>query len=290
MALKIKIGTLFILLMCVYLTSGIPNPNLRRNKDKERNKDKMYAKSPQILCQNDDPTAAIHCFCNTDVYNNATRAECFVFSNVTEENPIWSTFSTQSNMADLIITLRSDKKLCFVPTKALKPLRRLQTLTIKYASIPEIHPFAFANSSSVREITVSRNQIENLAPFAFAHLPSLEILTLDKNRLSELNRNVFFDLQRLQNLYVSENNISVVHDGAFKYLGALQNLEIDRNAIVVVTRETFSGLSALKRLDLSHNRLTLIGDLAFAELWSLEVSLNPWKYILIKISSKYNPY
>ncbi|XP_044729710.1 connectin [Chrysoperla carnea] len=266
---------LFVICICIYLSTCTPySPSSAattgRRKSKDHYVEKLPSRAPQILCQNDDPTAAIHCFCNTDVFNNASRAECFVFSNVTEDNPIWSTFTTQVNMMELIITLRSDKKLCFVPTEALKPLRRLKKLTIKYASITEIHSYAFANSSSVREITISRNQIEVLAPYAIAHLPSLEILTLDKNRLSELNRNVFYDLPRLQNLYISENNLTVIHDNAFNHLGALHNLELDRNAIGVVTRDTFAGLSALKRLDLSFNRLTILGDLTFAELWSLE--------------------
>lgn len=258
-----------LVLLCLTLSSDVW---ARNRKEKERKKDKSKYTMDTNLCNIEDNAAPMHCFCNSQLRANASDAKCWIFTGLTEEHSLWSIFSTQPHIIELTITVRPGGQFTFVPTRGLIHLRALQTLEIKYASITDIHPYAFANLTMLKEISMSRNQVVNLKHHAFAHLPNLLEITLDENRISELNRDVFVDLPSIQKLFIDQNNLSVIHDGAFRHLASLLELELDNNYISVLTRDTFTGLSGLKRLDLTSNRIRMLGDLTFAELWSLEVS------------------
>lgn len=258
-----------LVLLCLTLSSDVW---ARNRKTKERKKDKSKYTAETNLCTIEEYATPMHCFCNSQILANATEAKCWIFTGLTQEHTMWSIFSTQPHVTELTITVRPGGQLSFVPTKGIIYLHSLQTLEIKYANIIDIHPYAFANLTMLKDITMSRNQVVNLKHHAFAHLPNLLELTLDENRISELNRDVFVDLPYIQKLFIDQNNLSVIHDGAFRHLASLLELELDNNYISVLTRDTFTGLSGLKRLDLTSNRIRMLGDLTFAELWSLEVS------------------
>lgn len=266
---QINVRTLVLLAM-ICITTCYAEAK-RKEKDRKREKEKFTLNVN--LCNIEDNAAPMHCFCDTAGPGNASDAKCWIFTGLTRDHSLWSLFSSQSKIHDLTITVRPGGQFTFVPTKGLKHLRYLQTLEIKYASITDIHQYAFANLTSLKEISVSRNQIVNLNRHAFAHLPNLTEITMDENRISELNRDVFVDLPSLQKLFIDQNNLSVIHDGAFRHLASLLELELDSNYISVITRESFTGLSGLKRLDLTSNRISMLGDLTFAELWSLEALL-----------------
>lgn len=266
-----------LVLLCLTLSSDVW---ARNRKEKDRKKDKSKYTMDTNLCNIEDHAAPMHCFCDTLLVANATNAKCWIFTGLTREHSLWSIFSTQPHIIDLTITVRPGGQFTFVPSRGLVYLKSLHTLEIKYASITDIHPYAFANLTMLKEISMSRNQVVNLKHHAFAHLPGLHEITLDENRISELNRDVFVDLPNIQKLFIDQNNLSVIHDGAFKHLGSLLELELDNNYISVLTRDTFTGLSGLKRLDLTSNRINMLGDLTFAELWSLEVRQNCFSFFL----------
>lgn len=256
---------LFLLLIVAALCTADSWRKKDRKKEKTKQKDAN-------LCTMEGNSAALHCVCiGGSPPHNTTSAECWVFTGVTKDHTIWSLFSTQPHITQLKFLVRPQGQFTFVPTKGLRHLIHLNELQITYANINEIHPYAFANSSSLRELTLSRNQIVNLDHHAFAHLTNLTELNLEQNRISEIRRDVFVDLPRLLKLYAAENNLSVIQECAFRQLAHLLDLELDRNYISVITRDTFTGLGELRRLDLSYNKIGMLGDLSFSELWVLEV-------------------
>ncbi|XP_044254376.1 connectin [Tribolium madens] len=240
-------------------------------KKKERKREKVKSQRDANLCTMEGNAAALHCVCvGGSPPVNTTSAECWVFTGVSKDHNIWSLFATQPHITQLKFLVRPQGQFTFIPTKGLRHLNHLKELQIMYASINEIHPYAFANSSSLRELTLSRNQIVVLDHHAFAHLTNLTELFLEENRIAEIRRDVFVDLPRLQKLYAAHNNLSVIQEGAFRHLAHLLELELDTNYISVLTRDTFTGLGELKRLDLSYNKISMLGDLTFSELWVLE--------------------
>lgn len=244
-------------------------------KDKDKIKNKFKTSLNRNPCKIEEHDAPIHCFCDGNGYPaNATTAECWIFSkDLTKDYSIWSYFSSQPRIKEMKIIVRPHGQITFIPTKALVYLRELTKFSITYANIDDIHPYAFANLSRLAELKLIRNQIINLSHHAFAHLHNLTELNLDENRIAELKRDVFVDLPKLERLYITQNNLSVLQEGTFKYLSNLVELELNQNYISVLTKDMFMGLSELKRLDLNSNKISMLGDLTFAELWDLEVSL-----------------
>ncbi|XP_017779203.1 PREDICTED: connectin-like [Nicrophorus vespilloides] len=263
-------STVVILVLAMVLVAECAT----RSKDKDR-KQKERSKSVSIgksLCNNEEPDEPIHCFCDGhDIPGNVTSAECWIFSNkLTKDYLGWNYFNSQPHIEKMKILVRPNGNLSFVPTRALRHLNELRNFQITYASIDEIHPYAFANLSQLGKLELTRNKIVTLNHHAFAHLHNLSDINLDENRISELQRDVFVDLPILQTLFVTKNNLSVIQEGAFKHLAKLLELELANNYISVLTKDTFTGLGELKRLDLSYNKISMLGDLTFAELWVLE--------------------
>lgn len=240
-------------------------------KEKERKKIPKLGAENNNLCTIEGNSAPFHCFCSDGTTTaNATKAKCWVFNGLTPEHSLWTLFSTQPFITELNIMVTPNGELNFIPTKGLQFLRDLQTLTILYGSIEDIHPYAFANLTKVHEIKLARNRVTTLSHHAVAHLANVSVIDLDENRISELNRDVFVDLPLLKKLFLKQNNISVIQEGAFRQLGHLLELELGTNAMSILTKDIFAGLGELKKLFLSYNKIVMLGDLTFAELWVLE--------------------
>ncbi|KAG7301884.1 hypothetical protein JYU34_013292 [Plutella xylostella] len=223
------------------------------------------------ICEVEDRRPKVHCYCDSRAPRSAAWADCWVFSpGLSEDDPLWSSFSSQPLIQHLIFNVRSDDALTFVPAKALVRLDTLRHLTIQFATLKTIPPFAFTNSSSLKQMNLKSNRITNLEMNSFSRLMMLSNLSLEDNQISELKRGVFFELPNLHLLHLTNNNLSLIHEGCFKHLNNLVELKLDSNYISVVTREMFEGLENLARLDLKNNKLTMIGNLAFSELWGLK--------------------
>ncbi|XP_060804338.1 connectin-like [Amyelois transitella] len=235
--------------------------------------DRIYYHSPIFInvCDISDRRAKVHCYCDSNKQKSATTADCWVFSGgITEDDPIWPSFSSQPQIEHLMFNVRSDDALTFVPAKAIVRLDRLKHVSIQFGTIRRIAPYAFTNSSSIRQIILKSNKITTLERHSFAQMMMLSNLSLEDNQISELRTDVFFNLPNLHVLHLSNNNISLIHEGCFKHLNNLMELRLDNNYISVITREMFEGLENLSRLNLRNNKLAMIGNLAFSESWSLK--------------------
>lgn len=274
-----------VVMMCIILML-LSSTSARITKNKHKKKMPKMGSDNKNLCSIEGNSVPFHCFCSDgSATTNATKAKCWVFNGLTQEHSFWNLFATQPLITDLNVMVTQVGKLGFIPTKGLQYLQELQTLSIVYGNIDEIHPYAFANLSKVYEIELARNRIVTLRHHAFAHLTNLSILDLDENRISEINRDVFVDLPHLHKLFLKQNNLSVIQENSFRHLGHLIELELSTNSLSVLTKDTFAGLGELKKLILSYNKIVMLGDLTFAELWVLEVSRQTVSSIIFKFSN-----
>ncbi|CAK1582595.1 unnamed protein product [Parnassius mnemosyne] len=260
----------------IIIIASVMTVELKVTESKNETKpiiDRRYYQVPLFIniCDIEDRRSKVHCYCDSNKPKMATRADCWIFSGgLTEEDPIWPSFSSQAQIQHLMFNVRSDDALTFIPAKAIIRLDKLKHLSIQFGTINKIPPYAFTNSSTVRQIVLKSNKITNLEKHSFSQLMMLTNLTLDDNQISELKRDVFFNLPNLHILHLSNNNISLLHEGCFKHLNNLLELNLDYNYISVVTREMLEGLENLSRLNLRSNKLAMIGNLAFSELWGLK--------------------
>lgn len=263
-------------MLIVFLISGILYTDVTAGRNsKEKKKDRMKElHMNNNPCGMDNRQEPINCFCNPDNSpGNASRIECWIFgTDLTADYFLWSYFSMQPKIVDMVVKARPNGIFPYIPTRALEKLVHLRTFHVIYGTIEKIHPYAFANLTELHNLSLTRNQIVALQSHAFAHLQNLTELNLNENRISELKRDVFVDLPNLQQIYLAQNNLSVIQEGTFKYLSHLLELDLYSNYISVLTNYTFTGLSELKKLDLCNNSISMLGDLTFAELWVLEVS------------------
>ncbi|KAJ0175990.1 hypothetical protein K1T71_008164 [Dendrolimus kikuchii] len=235
--------------------------------------DRRYFHVPIFIniCDISDRRSKVHCYCDTNKPKMASRADCWVFGGgITEDDPIWPNFSSQTDIEYLMFNVRSDDALTFIPAKAIVRLDKLKEISIQFGTIKRIPAYAFTNSSSIRQIVLKSNKISNLEKHAFSQMMMLSNLSLDDNQISELKRDVFFNLPNLHVLHISNNNLSLIHEGCFKHLNNLIELKLEFNYISVVTREMLEGLENLSRLNLRNNKLNMIGNLAFSDLWGLK--------------------
>lgn len=221
-------------------------------------------------------TNKIQCFCIRDFQEAELikSADCYsTVDGISQDDPNWKSFDELKNVGKLTFTNSKGIAFKYIPKNALIHTKALLKLDFKYGNIDIIEPFAFANLSHVKEITLTDNQIKVLKANAFAHHADLVTIGLDTNGIVEINRDVFIDLPSLEKIYLTSNKITTIHDKAFVHLTNLKELEIDRNNLFSLNSETFSGLKKLEKLDLSGNSLEVIGDNTFVPLKNLR-SLN----------------
>lgn len=264
---------LFIILSILIYSS---NCKKRVSKKKEAEKFKN-------VCDEEDRSRPLVCFCKNFEDNLATEATCWVYNEkLAGDDPVWDAFETQNKLEKLKFNIRPDGTLLSIPTNALKYLKRLQTLEIHYALISDLTPYTFSNLSSLTDISIPRSFISNLHKNSISFMPNLVSLNLDENKISEIKRGVFYAVPSLKMLFVNQNNLSIIHDFAFENLHRLEELELNGNQISIITKETFAGLRSLKMLSLRLNRLTMLGDHTFSEmpnLYELDLDQNNIEYV-----------
>lgn len=242
-----------------------------KNETKPKIDRRYYAPIFINVCDIEDRRSKVHCYCDSNKPKMATKADCWVFSGgITEDDPIWPNFSSQSEIEHLMFNVRSDEALTFIPAKAIVRLDKLKHLSIQFGTITNISSYAFTNSSTIKQIVLKSNKITCLEKHSFAQMMMLSNLSLEDNWIAELRRDVFFNLPNLHILHLANNNLSLIHEGCFKHLNNLVELRLDYNYISVITKETLEGLENLSRLNLRNNKLTMIGNLAFSESWGLK--------------------
>lgn len=261
------------LLLALALTSVQISYTESRLNEKRRDKTERRYHGTQVkdnICEITNRESKVHCYCESTDIKTAKRADCWVFNGgIDESDPIWSSFNSQPYLERLTFNVRSDGALKFIPFHVIHRMKRLQKLYIHYATLNKIEKRAFANITTLKEITLMNNKITELDFSSFTNLPSLVNLTIKENKVTEVQRDVFVDLPSLKYLDLSSNNINLAHDGCFEHLTVLNDLILEANSITILTRDTFRGLANLTRLDLRSNKLSMLGDLTFTELWNL---------------------
>ncbi|CAK1543238.1 unnamed protein product [Leptosia nina] len=223
------------------------------------------------VCDVQDRSSKVHCYCENPRYQSAKKADCWVFNGgIDEGDPFWSNFHSQPKLEKLTFNVRTDGGLSDIPSKVIVRLDHLQYLNIRYGQISCIPSFAFTNSTTLKEIILYKDKITELEKMAFANLIMLVNISLSDNQITEIEKDVFYFLPNLQRLNLARNTLEVLHDGCFKHLSNLIKLDLNNNLLTVVIRENFQGLANLITLNMGNNKLSMIGDLAFAELWSLQ--------------------
>lgn len=213
------------------------------------------------------------CHCSPPDNENANRAhkaECWIFrSDLTERDPDWTAFHTQTELRSLGFSVHGTGNLSFIPTTVIQSLKQLEKLSIEYGQIHEIASFAFGNSTHIRNITLPNNQIKIINSYSFANHRMLEDLTLHSNEIFEIDPFAFIGLPNLRRLDLANNRIQLLHEETFENLEKLTKLTLSHNSIDFFTRDTFKGLANLRILRIDHNKLKFIDEEGFVELLSL---------------------
>ncbi|KAM3959724.1 leucine rich repeat protein connectin [Aphomia sociella] len=272
---------IYILIYLAFVNEMLINVQAKDNKRRPKEKISGFQKN---ICDITDRESKVHCYCeNTRELRNASKAECWVFNGgILRDDIIWQSFTSQPNLQTLSFSVRVDGAFGYVPTKALQYLNNLRSFSIRYGTITNITPYAFANLTNLTEITLTQNEIETFHQYAFAHLPNITLINLEDNMIIEINTDVFYEVPKLKKLMLTKNNISSIKDGAFQYMFNLQELLLNKNSIFHLNRRTFDGLANLRKLDLRRNRIYNLTEFTFAELWNLQELLlgkNDLKYI-----------
>ncbi|XP_059062959.1 connectin-like [Achroia grisella] len=266
-----KITKIIFILITLALVNEMSINVLAKENNKRRFRDKTGGFRKNI-CDVTDRESKVHCYCeNSRELKNATKAECWVFnSGISKDDVIWQSFASQPTLKTLSFSIRVDGTLSYIPSKALQYLKDLRSITIRYAAITDITPYAFNNLTNLTEIILPQNEIESFHQHAFAHLPNLTLINLEDNMITEIGTEVFYDLPELQRIVFTKNNISSIANGAFQYMYKLLDLFLNRNNIFHMNRHTFDGLANLRKLDLRQNHIHNLTEFTFAELWNLQ--------------------
>lgn len=228
---------------------------------------------PINLCSKGrDMKLVCHCSPNNENVENirANKAECWIFRNdLTITDPDWTAFHTQSSLESLVFSVHGTGNLSFIPTSVIQPLRHLKKLTIEFASIKNIHGFAFGNFTRIHNISLPNNQIEVIDAYAFANHMELKDLSLFRNQITEVDSFAFINLPELSRLNLERNQIEVLHEETFDNLDKLTELHLGHNNINMLIREVFKGLVGLEILKADNNKVRYLGDCLFSEMWKL---------------------
>lgn len=150
-----------------------------------------------------------------------------------------------------------------LPSSALRPLHRLQWLSLRANKIEELKAKDLKDITSVRSLLLSDNSLSVVRDHTFEGLPRLELLDLDDNMISRVEGTPF--PLSLTTLSLSNCLLQEVPIEAMASLPNLQSVQLRGNLIRHLPHFKFA-TSTLQVLDLSHNIISSIPDFAFASI------------------------
>lgn len=164
-------------------------------------------------------------------------------------------------------------KINRIPNEVFTKFPILRTLEINSA-IEKVAPEDFQNASpELRRLYLSRNEITTIDDFAFANLSTLEDLSMENNKLTTIKRNTFSSLVELTALDLDDNVIDTIEDGAFR-LPKLETLSLRYNKITLLSDAFFTDVISIKVLRLDSNNLENVNLIKYTKLPKLkELSL-----------------
>lgn len=174
-------------------------------------------------------------------------------------------------------------RLTRLEANVLRDLPNLNLVNISFCGISWIHPRAFGNLPSLKELSLTGNKITDagMVGRGTRDLPELEVIKLDNNYIDKIGEATFVDLPALKKLYLADNEITELHHGAFHRVPSLRSLDMNRNSLRRVHPESFlqhSG-SGLEELWLVDNDISHVAELrslldALPRLTFLDMSHN----------------
>ncbi len=143
--------------------------------------------------------------------------------------------------------------------------------TYKGLSVREIHPFAFANNTKIKSVTIPES-VEIIGREAFKNCYNLETVNLPRNLGMRKDK----DGQLLK---------GAIKEAAFFGCSSLKQITIPNN-VIAISADAFNMCAALEKVTF-HNNVTYIGKNAFARCISLTDLKIPSKVAAISDSAFY---
>ncbi|XP_064487538.1 uncharacterized protein LOC135399730 [Ornithodoros turicata] len=147
----------------------------------------------------------------------------------------------------------------------------LLTISVRNCSVSHVSQYAFAYSTELRYLYLSRNNISFIPGTAFHEESKLILMRASENSITTLEGT--FNATRLINTLVLWGNKIRDISNAFTTLELLVILNLSRNRIESIADMTFETNRNLKILYLNENRIEWLGKDAFRGLHDLEVLL-----------------
>lgn len=258
------------LLLLALLASPAPAEASRKLGNKRR--DNPHPGQAPNMCAR-DIDMKLMCHCTSDETRTSTvDADCLVLhEDFPQSDVAWKSFEQHPLLRHVTLTVHRKGFMGYLPSTVFGRQRELRSITITFAEVREIPPYAFVNLTRLENITLTNNHIQVLDMHAFVHHPALRVLNLEDNEISVVDRLAFGQLPQLQELVLAKNNLTALPDELFVELDGLLTLRLNENQLVELSREMFRGLGGLLTLDVSYNQVRRLGVGAFVELWSLQV-------------------
>ncbi|KAF2892259.1 hypothetical protein ILUMI_13911 [Ignelater luminosus] len=148
----------------------------------------------------------------------------------------------------------------------------IDALNFHNNNFTELTPYIFKNHSfhDLQIIIIRQNNISQIHPYAFADMWSVKELDLYGNNLTYLHENVFIGLKRLQYLDLGHNKLVLIEGASFKPLQNLETLDLSYNDIKVVSPYLLKH-TMVSELYLSGNEFEFAQDNPILESTSLSV-------------------
>lgn len=165
------------------------------------------------------------------------------------------------DLADTLETLELNmallEKTQHFPASLLKPLRKLQLLSLEHNRLVSLPTTALDHLHKLRYLSLEGNR---LTAISGAHLKNgrlrwLRDIRLSYNLIETLTPRTFHNLQQVTTIVAANNRIQSVQHSAFDHLPKLITLNLADNRIERVEPRAFRWLPNLLKIDLQSNRL-----------------------------------
>jgi len=115
---------------------------------------------------------------------------------------------------------------------ALKPLTKLQKLSLKNCSLHRLPDDTFHRFNELQELDLSNNPLQDAFTSLLNPLESLERLDMGYSNLGYISRSTFSKMTSLKTLILSGNPLNTLESGLFRNLTHLETLELNNCGLI----------------------------------------------------------
>lgn len=256
----------------VYQTRSIQNRNESLLNRSERQSDYYYQQSA-LSCP-------INCICDVTSTSGKRRVTCS--SGSMTEIP---TFEMDPGTQVMVIEGTAERMNEITIGRIFQSFHSLESITIKYSSLPAIGDSSFWPGSNLLQLDLSHNKIKFIRNTDFNGLVNLRTLNLSDNYLTEAPSAVFHYMTNLTKLILSNNKMSKLVPRLFFKLSNLEYLDLSGNPFnpgFILSEDTFKDINNLIVLKIESSNLKRVSLLTYRELVHLkELYLNDNKLSMI---------